>query len=941
MSLIGRNQDSQSLLACPGKVVLVAGDSGVGKSELLRVSQEVSESALAPPPEALRSAPGALQRGLLDSLAAAVVEVTKDKSTAEHVGRMLVAAAGRVVDIHLKDLASGVGRQLLGIVSNRVSPELADLLSNFAQQLVTTVDAELSARINNASDPDVVDLVCNFAAEVRTLADGRDLVLALDDGDRLPESDRRYLADLADQLPDGVVVRVAFSTWSAETRDQVDELVRLGVKSIELEGLDEFAVRQWLVAEGLPGEWAARVRKTTNGYALHVAAAIELLRQTSSIAELDGMQRSDVIGAMTRQVWRDLDTVLKSEARRLCAFSSPLTSEEAAEYLGLKLDVWHAIRHSLVDFRIFTGQPPWFHELRRRYIWKELLDGDEREQVLNRAIEYRKQQLGLPDAPPEAFVQFAELTALNTSALERDPHLAAVINADRDEVAIAGALIELAQPSLEAFNAETVFLYAHQMFGTTGDLGAALQRLGDNGFVDIASSPQATVLVPTWGSKEVVLLFAGRSAGELGRLPTPSLATAVFETELRPQLGTFRSGTYGLGAPRISELSRLAAQQQRIQPDGVVPVGKLGPNLLLRYQYDDLPLYAALAYNDETERDAAANRLNGWSSRRDDHTVSVVDCLIDPRPCIPSLHLFLAMERLTGTSLVNATNGPSTHPRKLDVTISLDDEMRQRALTLETTRRLCTAEERLACSLERPIGYLYRGTVENSEAIHVIGRTGAVRFEGDVTVEFANPLYRVQLSRLADLQFGERLGLATWHLGSQQTDPVLHELTWVFQQAAKSNEQQLRVLVKLDRNVLEGLIATSSARQATDAIRLMTALDMDVSREDLLKRGVLGSQTCVLIHLDTPAPHWVPAAHASIVTTTVGNESGEHTATVHLIGLQDANPATGKSWGEARQAFAERFGIDPTSAYFMTTGVAIDTLAKMLGHRTSEVRFEY
>lgn len=135
MSLIGRNQDSQSLLACPGKVVLVAGDSGVGKSELLRVSQEDSENALAPPPEALRSAPGALQRGLLDSLAAAVVEVTKDKSTAEHVGRILVAAAGRVVDIRLKDLASGVGRQLLGIVSNRVSPELAGLLSNFAQQL--------------------------------------------------------------------------------------------------------------------------------------------------------------------------------------------------------------------------------------------------------------------------------------------------------------------------------------------------------------------------------------------------------------------------------------------------------------------------------------------------------------------------------------------------------------------------------------------------------------------------------------------------------------------------------------------------------------------------------------------------------------------------------------------------------------------------------------
>lgn len=941
MSLIGRDEDIQGLLACPGKVVLVAGDSGVGKSELLRVGQEDSENALAPPPEALRSAPGALQRGLLDALAAAVVEVTKDQSNAARVGGILVAAVGRVVDVRLKDLASGVGRQLLGIVSSRVSPELAGLLSDFAQQLVTTVDAELSARINNASDPDVVDLVCGFASEIRTLADGRDLVLALDDGDHLPESDRRYLADLASQLPDGVVVRVAFSTWNVETRDEVDDLVRLGVKSVELEGLDEPAIRHWLLAEGLPGEWAARVRQTTNGYALHVAAAIELLRETPSIAELDGMQRSDVIGAMTRQVWRDLDTVVKVEAKRLCAFSSPLTPEEAAEYLGLELDVWHTIRNSLSDSRVFTGQPPWFHELRRRYIWAGLLDDDEREQVLHRAIEYREQQLALPDAPPEAFVQYAELTARSASVLEQDPKLAAVISADRDEVAIAGALIELAQPSPAAFNAETVLLYAHQIFGAQGDLASALQRLGDKGFVHIVSNRQATVVVPTWGSIEVVRLFAGRTAGEFGRLPTPQLATAVFETELRPQLGTFRSGTYGLGAPRISELSQMAAQQQRVQPDGVVHVGKLGPNLLVRYQYADLPLYAALAYDEESERDAAAARLRGWSTHRGDHRVSVVDCLVDPRPCVSSLRFLIAMERLTGTSLVNATNGPSPHPRKLAVPISLDDEMQQRAQTLETARRLCTAEERLACSLERPIGYLYRGTAGNSESIHVIGRSGATRLDGDVTAVFGNALYRFELSRLSDLQPGERLGLITWHQSAQQDDPVLHELTWVFQQAAKANEHQRRVLVKLDGDVLRDLIAASSVRMAADAMELRSALAWVVSDEDLLKQGLLGSETCVLIHLDTPDPHWIPAAHASIMATTVGNASGQHTAAVQLIEPDDANPATGKGWDEVRSAFAERFGIDPTAVDHMAGGGAIDTLAKLLGYRTSEVRFEY
>jgi hypothetical protein len=941
MALVGRDQDVRDLVARTAKVVVLAGDSGVGKSEVLRAAQEDSGDVLAPAPVSLRRAPGALQRGLLESLADAVAEVTADQSTAERVGGLVVAAAGRVANAQLKDLAAGVGRQLLGIISSRVSPELATLLGSFAQQLVTTVDAELSARINNAGDQDVVDLVCGFGSEVRTLADGRRLVLGLDDGDHLDESDRRRLSDLATFLPDGVIVRVAYSTWSAQTRDHVDELIQLGVEVVELEGIDEDAIREWLIAAGLPGDWAPQVHRTTNGYALHVAAAIGLLSETRSISDLDGMQRPDLIGATTRRVWRELDTPLQVAAQRLCAFPVALRAADAANYLGVDLTVWHTLERGLTDSRVFAGHPPWFHELRRRYILSEVLEDEERNEVLSAAIAYREDQLALPEAPPEAFVEYARLTALHTSQLERNPQAAAVMAATRDEVAIAGALIELSQPTPAAVLADSVLLYAHQVFGASGDLVAALQRIGEKGFVYIASNAQATVLVPTWQTVEVLRLFAGRAAAELGRLPTPQLATVVFETAVRPQLGVFRSGHYGLGSPRIFELSRQGAQLQRVQADGTVVVGRLGPNLLLRYEYDSLPLYAALAYDDDEERDAAAGRLDGRRETVSGRDLAIIDCLISPVESVPSLRFYLAMERLRGTSLVNATNGPAPHPPKLENPISLDEEMRLRAATLASVREMSSTVERLASSLDTPIGYLYRGTRENSEAIHVIGRTGAERLQGQSVVPFGDAFYRVELARTADFGPGERLGLISWHQGVQQNDPVLQELLWVFQQSARFNEHQRRVVMKLDAEELSVAIAAASARAVSDALHLQSDLEIAISDEELRSRGLWGSKTCVVLHLDTPDPHWVPGAHATVMAATIANDSGEETAEVVVLAPDEANPFGGASFDEVRTAFADHFGVDPAGVDRMTHGVAIYTLAELLGHRTSEVWFEY
>ncbi len=616
-----------------------------------------------------------------------------------------------------------------------------------------------------------MDIVRGFATEVREMADGRTLILALDNGHFLDESDRRRLSDLATILPEGVSIRVAFSTWNAETRDHVDELRQTGVNIFELDGLREDAIRELLVEADLPGDWAPKVRQTTNGYALHVVAAIGLLSETKSIAELDGLQQSEVIGATTQRIWRGLAAPEKVAAQRLSAFEAPLTAREVAEYLGVDLTVWRTLERSLTDSRVFTGRPTWFHELRRRYIFSEVLEEDERDGILNAAITFRKDRLELPESTVDAIVEYSNLVARHSTLLKQNPQFAAVVAADRDELAIAGALIELGERTNAALLIEPVLQYSHKVFGATGDLAAALQRLNERGFVHISSNGQATVVIPIWQSIDILQLFAGRIASELGRLPTPHLASFVFESALLPALGAFRTSQYGLGYPPVSELSRQAAQLQRVQKDGTLIFGKLGPNLLLRCEYDSLPFYAALAYDDETERDAAVSQLKALPQDGAEKGLNVIDCLVSPDGCVPSLRFFLAMEQIRDVSLINAVNGPSSHSPNMDVAISLEDEMQQRARTIDTIRSMCSPEELLAGSLEFPIGYLYRGTFDKGEEIRIIGRVGAERLQEKSTVPFGSAFYRVELERIAGLMPRERLGRITLHQRTSKPIP--------------------------------------------------------------------------------------------------------------------------------------------------------------------------
>jgi hypothetical protein len=837
----------------------------------------------------------------------------------------------------MKDLARGVGNHILGLVRTRVSPELADLMASFAHQITTTIEQDLSARISNATDSDVVDIFIQFAGEVLAIANGKQLILSLDDGDKLDESDRRRLADLAEQLPDGVVIRVAFAMWNGDTRASVTTLRTAGLRAHELQGLSAPAIEQWLETEGLDVSDTAAVLHASNGYALHVSSAIDLIRTSPGTSPLADLQPSDVTAAQTEAAWRELDVHTQAVGAALSAFEEPLSSAEATQYLNLTSNEWHTLERQLVDSLLFTGRPPWFHELRRRHLWKAILTDDERMEYLEKAVNYLQPQLLQPRPEPGALVQYAGFVSQQHDVLAGDPRLAAAASATGDELAILASLIELTEANQPAHLAESLLLYARQFFGAKGDLVEALKTLEASGLVAVASNEHQTAVVAVWPTVEITYMIAGRAGAELGRLPIPQLSTSLFVGALRPGVEPFREASYGIGTPRISELSTRAARMQRMR-DGVIHVGRKGPNLLLRLKFGRLPLYAAIAYDADADRDAAAKRCTGWSQRIGDQELVVADCLSHPMECIPVLRFLRAAELLRGKSLITASN-PASHAPIVHEDISLDTAVERAAQTLEIVRDRCAADEVLAYGLEQPIGYLYRGTVDNWDRIEVIGRAGAERLEVSPSEVVGGGFYRVEIARLANLLENERPGMITLHSGATQRDPMCEELIALVKRGVAFNNDQDRVQIPLDQATLESNIARAASRRADDALALRAVAGMVESDEVLEQRGLFGSTTYVLLYLDTPDKRYVPAAQAQITRAMIGNRSGAHRAQVIVRSLSDVEK-TG-SWADIGSRIAADFGLNDDDVHSFGLGRARTILSELLGYRDTDVAFQY
>jgi AAA ATPase domain len=799
--VFGRYEAIDAVARSDARVLLVTGDTGVGKSEvLLRAQERAADRAVATAPITLDASPGNLQRGLLAALADAVAVVAARRGDAGEIGRRLSTAAAAFARAQLHELAKALGAEVLALARARLGPEVGHALEAYVEQLRATAGETVAARINAASDPSIAETLVALAGEVAALAEGRPILLALDAAERLHDADRHVVADLIRPLPDGVRVRLAFSTHQESQRHAVDTLVAAGAWETPLAGLDVAAVAEWLAAEGLDAGLAERVGAATGGYPLHVQAVIAELRAGGSIVEAPLHRR---FLTLTQLSWNELDRDARVCARRLAVLPAPLPEHELLAVTELSPaelgDALERLRRGFILSTIVNGRP-WFHEQRRAFVLGQLGDA-ERADASARAAEavlhHLQETLDFSWTQP-----LAQLVAAAPRLLDADPRLRDATELDGDELAVAGGLIELSERNpflpidddavregaraagasdlvarlevLQAYERERqsigldrLLRHVRVVFGIDGDPGDALARLVERGLARLGTAEDwtgdAPRLVPTvtfeW-SLPVTATLMGRAASAFARMPVPSVRNMLFDLVLRRPLGAYDEVWHGLGRAPWSWTPPGGA------PFCVTAAGDVGGRRL----------WCIARYRGESERDAAAERLRGLTVEVLGERLALHEAIVHPEEAVPAERFLRAAERASA-------DAPAEYEGR--------EAMRLRARTIELVAGLASPRERVALELAEPIALhwlLDEGRLLEAEVAG--GGWGSVEHPG-----VSAPDDPIRLFALIEaFEHGDTEIVAVRELSDDEwrrSDPVLDAIGRLSRRAVQFNQGQL------------------------------------------------------------------------------------------------------------------------------------------------------
>ena len=933
--LYGRDQQVIDLLRVQSPVTVISGDGGVGKTWLL---EEIVGrfDGVAPAPVVVGHAPAALQAGLLEALGAAAALIVQDEGAARRVGKLLVEGGRRLARVKANEIGLAVARLVLGAVRDRVGDNVAEVLNEYVAQVRNAATDDLVSRVRQAADPDVIHAIAGLAADVAAAAGGRRLLLSLDNVNHLQPDDRARLMDLGPILPAGISVICTFTSFRGADESILDQYRLAGISAYPLYGLEPWAVRQWLDAEGLAADLSERVWRKTNGYGLAVDAAVRLLKAGKHLAEATEGGRDEVIRAATREALRELDTDSRTAAVKLSVLAAPLPAPHVAEYLEMDSATWAVTEGLLIDSHIFVpGNPPWFHDQRRLLLRQQIPDSTV-VPYLQAAGAQLSALAQAAEVPADTLIQYADISDSLVSLGAADPTVSAVAQLDDDALAVLGAVIELTDGSSPGVDGEQALLYARRTFRTSGDLLAALREVSAAGLAITASNQNQTVVAANFGSVEAWLYANGRIGTRLGRMPLPRIASLVFYARLSDPLGSFASVVYGVGDPPLGELAKRSIQLQ-VRPPHVEQVrpGRKGPSLLLNGLFGDTPFFAAVAYENPQHRDAALSQVRALPAEPVfGRPVELTSVATQPDAPLPARRLVRAFERALGFPIGNAINS-------FDVTvqgekISGQDAVGQKLGALNLLAEMSNEREgQVTGHSASQYGLLWWVAPHgDAELTAVVANGRGIIPLGKVPVSVIQRFDRAALAQLAGLHPHQVIGLTQIRAERQSQvtnmQPVIDEIVRHSRKIVAYNQHQPRRQVAADPDSLQALI-----QEQLDEREVMARTITDFFGRTL----PVGRDVYLLIDPHVRDPGMIPGAGQGATIIEAPMHGSSPRALVAIEPPWDtATPQSAQHWQDSMVARWKQVFAVPDVAFTAAAEMSmLDAVTKLLGHMFNEV----
>lgn len=906
-------------------VVLLVGDAGTGKTSVLQAAQHSIETGV------LRSAPvvcrfdsGALQNALLDGLAAAIASAPDVGAAWKRLGDRLSEAAVETVTALGRDLAKALANELLAVVKARIGVDVGKSIAAMWKSLTTNRSEELRHDIRSRSDANVVRTITRLAEAAAGLLDAK-IVLAIDEANRLSPEDQRILASLAAEAPQRVQVICAWSSAVAEARPGIAMATNAGGEVVEIEGVSEDEVAEWLRAERVDAAHAARVHQLTAGYPLLVEGVIAHLRAGDSI---DDYSAPTVFVNVLDAALLRLDPQASSAARRLCAFVEPITNEQIASYLGLTAVEWGTLRASLEHERILTvayGDQVWFHEARREYLWNEVMDEAERSQVADAALdvllaEHHQRGGGIDTG---LAVPVARLAAKAKDHLATDQMLASAVKFGRDALAVVAAMIELSSENEDFIvAADSLLIHARSTFGGSDDLVDTLVDLVDGGFVKMQQRPigpgdsvvesqrvEIAELEPT-----VEIVVHGRIQTVLGRAAIPKVTSLVARTHLEEL--RLESTFMVIAADQVDTLDL-------IEMANTVRSFLREPILAARLRFGDQPISISAIFNTDADRAAALAHLRSADGAESmQRHLNVDQTLLVPGERVPSALFLSCVWHATG---VPVESNRSKWWLRTSMVLPIDEFARRRLDCLRLVRDAATQAEREAMELDLPVGIGIADLGDRLYWIELCGTEAVIQIDPAVAAQISRAdryLYS-RLSAALGLTRGQRIRNFTEQIRGEPLveDPVVDTLNDLWLKARRFNTDQAPRSIVFNEANLNLTIKATHLRMSHIARKMSETLTIAGQRGHRDPRSLN-----VAIHASGDPRKW-----GGLVTMAAYPVGDPQEVSVRVVDRHDITP-------DRLYEYAFGANADRTDLHAGRTG---EMIASLLGHQRDEIQLRF